>query len=150
MHGQPRHAAQVCRSTLPDVVVVATKVLVRVLSREPKVESKKVLLLQSGARLRCSLLLTASPSLHFQLPLSMGFLLFNPIQNQCCSCSSDSLWATSSSPSAPSSAARLASGADPPEGFVEDLQDKVLLLGASDAQQVGSVSLAEEVRLHPA
>lgn len=36
--------------------------------------------------------LTASPSLHFQLPLSMGFLRFSPIQNQCCSCSSDSLW----------------------------------------------------------
>lgn len=42
-------------------------------------------------------LLTASPSLHFQLPLSIGFLRFRPIQNQCCSWSSDSLWATSSS-----------------------------------------------------
>lgn len=33
----------------------------------------------------------------------MGFLLFNPIQNQCCSCSSDSLWDTSASPPSPSS-----------------------------------------------
>lgn len=38
--------------------------------------------------------LTGSPSLHFQLPLSMGFLRFSPIQNQCCSCSSDSLRGT--------------------------------------------------------
>lgn len=105
MHGQPGHAAQVCCSTLPDVVIVATKVLVRELRHKYKVRRKNVLVLQSGAQLWCFLFLTASPSLHFQLPLSMGFLLFNPIQNQCCSCSSDSLWAISSSPSAPPSSA---------------------------------------------
>lgn len=38
----------------------------------------------------------------------------------------------------------------PPEGLVEDLQDKVLLLGAADTQQVGSVPLTVEVGLQPA
>lgn len=33
---------------------------------------------------------------------------------------------------------------------MEDLQDKLLLLGAADAQQVGSMSLAEQVCLQPA
>lgn len=45
---------------------------------------------------------------------------------------------------------QLVSCPDPPEGFVEDLEHKVLLLGAPDAQQVGSVPLTEEVRLQPA
>ncbi len=100
--------------------------------------------------------LTGSPSLHFQLPLSMGSLRFSPIQNQCCSWSSDSLWATSSSTSSsPSSSpyhitSHLVRGAHPPKSLVEDLQNEVLLLGAADAQQVGSVSLAEQVSLQPA
>lgn len=38
----------------------------------------------------------------------------------------------------------------PPEGLVEDLQDKVLLLGAADTQQVGPVPLTVEVGLQPA
>lgn len=39
---------------------------------------------------------------------------------------------------------------DPPKDFVEDLQDELLLLVAADAQQVGSMSLAEQVCLQPA
>lgn len=41
-------------------------------------------------------------------------------------------------------------GAHSPKGLMEDLQDKVLLLGAGDTQQVGSVSPAEQVSLQPA
>lgn len=33
---------------------------------------------------------------------------------------------------------------------MEDLQDEVLLVGAADAQQVGAVSLAEQMSLQPA
>lgn len=97
--------------------------------------------------------LTASPSLHFQLPLSMGFLRFSPIQNQCCSWSSDSLWATLSSSSPLSSyyiTSRLVRRSHPPKGLVEDLQNKVLLLRAADTQQVGSMPPTEEVSLQPA
>lgn len=96
--------------------------------------------------------LTASPSLHFQLPLSMGFLRFSPIQNQCCSWSSDSLWATRSSSSTLSSyhiTCHLVGCSHPPEGLVEELQDKVLLLRPADTQQVGSVPLTEQVSLKP-
>lgn len=96
--------------------------------------------------------LTASPSLHFQLPLSMGFLRFSPIQNQCCSWSSDSLWATWSSSSTLSSyhiTCHLVGCSHPPEGLVEELQDKVLLLRPADTQQVGSVPLTEQMSLKP-
>lgn len=44
----------------------------------------------------------------------------------------------------------LTRGADAPEGFVEDLQHKVLLIPAGDAQQVCSVVPAEQVSLNPA
>lgn len=42
MHGQPRHTAQVGCSALPDVVIVATKVLVRELAHQYKDDSKNV------------------------------------------------------------------------------------------------------------
>ena len=118
MHGQPRHCAQVCRSTLPNVIVVASEVLVRELKHKRQTDSVSSIILkkQSGQwhflfKWLSSLffgahifsLLTAIPSLHFQLSLSMGFLRLRPIQNQCCSCSSDSLWTKASSSSSSSS-----------------------------------------------
>lgn len=64
---------------------------------ETQAKSKQIVLLSIRREVGgISSLLTASPSLHFQLPLSNGFLRFSPIQNQCCSWSSDSLWANSS------------------------------------------------------
>lgn len=37
-----------------------------------------------------------------------------------------------------------------PEGLVKDLQDKLLLFGPADTQQVGAAALAVEVGLQPA
>lgn len=155
MHGQPGHATQICCGTLPNVVVVSTKVLVRELCHKHKEKKIQILFPSSRQYTGCILsLLTASPSLHFQLPLSEGFLRFSPIQNQCCSWSSDSLWVTLSSSLSPSwshyTECHTARRSHSPKGLVEHLQHKVLLLRAGDAQQVGAASLTEQVSLQPA
>lgn len=155
MHGQPGHTPQVSCSTLTDVIIVAAEVLVRELRHKQKVNHEKLLFFFFTQPLSGHVILTASPSLHFQLPLSRGFLRFSPIQNQCCSWSSDSLRATSSSSSPPPlsshyDARRPVRRSHPPEGLVKDLQNEVLLFGAADAQQVGAVLLTEQVSLRPA
>lgn len=151
MHGQPGHAAQVRRRTLPYVVVVAAKVLVGELRGKKRASRtcSKAWLFKKKMYFAFAPPLTASPSLHFQLPLSVGFLRFSPIQNQCCSCSSDSLQGEGGHHQHRSTQRCPLRGSHPPEGLVEHLQDEVLLLGAADAHQVGAVSLAEQVGLQP-
>lgn len=152
MHGQPRHTTQVCCSTLADVVIVAAKVLVRQLrhrysiklevkmsscceaaSWDASCHSRRVHRSTSSCHCpRGFFCLIRSKTSAAHVPLTpcgphhhLGHHHHHHITyDQRCS--------------------------DPPKDFVEDLQDELLLLVAADAQQVGSMSLAEQVCLQPA